>query len=67
MGTIFSNQGYLFVEVDKQNTTNCIIECSASTTKSDVETTPEITATGTCISILCVEAETYILIHDYFE
>ena len=47
VGTIFSNQGYLFVEVEQQNITmaNCT-KCSASTTKSDVETTPELTVTG---------------------
>ena len=35
VGTIFSNQGYLYVEVERQITTN-----------SDVETTPELITTG---------------------
>ena len=45
VGTIFSNQGYLFVEVEQQIVTNCT-ECFAFITKSDVKTTPQLTVTG---------------------
>ena len=45
VGTIFSNQGYLFIEVEQQYTTNCV-QCSALTTTSAVENTTELITTG---------------------